>query len=132
MSSGVLSIFSRRSVIQLTNTFLNRAADPKAKAGASAASSKKKPGAVKKKRFDRGNDPLQFEKMAPTLFNVTLPGDADSEYPQWLFEIEDQLPRDQPVKLLTPEDGQRYFKQQSRKQIKSHNSIMLLTKGRGL
>ncbi|KAN0026459.1 hypothetical protein ACTFIV_007444 [Dictyostelium citrinum] len=123
----MFSLITRKSIFGVAN-FIARA-EPKGKAA--AASGKKKPGAAKKKRFDRGNLPLKLEKMPQVLFKTKLP-DENSKYPDWLFEIEDQLPYDKPVKLLSPEDGQRYFKQLSRQNIKTHNKIMEMTKGRGL
>ncbi|EAL71222.1 hypothetical protein DDB_G0272140 [Dictyostelium discoideum AX4] len=122
----MFSLITRKSIFGVAN-FIARA-EPKGKA---AAGGKKKPGAAKKKRFDRGNLPLKLEKLSPTIFKTKLP-DENSKYPDWLFEIEDQLPYDQPVKLLSPEDGQRYYKQISRQNIKTHNKIMEMTKGRGL
>ncbi|KAM9985071.1 hypothetical protein ACTFIY_009503 [Dictyostelium cf. discoideum] len=122
----MFSLITRKSIFGVAN-FIARA-EPKGKA---AAGGKKKPGASKKKRFDRGNLPLKLEKLSPTIFKTKLP-DENSKYPDWLFEIEDQLPYDQPVKLLSPEDGQRYYKQISRQNIKTHNKIMEMTKGRGL
>ncbi|KAN0033373.1 hypothetical protein ACTA71_002798 [Dictyostelium dimigraforme] len=123
----MLSFITRRSIFGAVN--LVARAEPKGKAA--AAGGKKKPGAAKKKRFDRGNIPLKLEKMPQAIFKTKLP-EENAKYPDWLFEIEDQLPHDKPVKLLSPEDGQRYFKQLSRKGIKTHNKIMEMTKGRGL
>eukprot|EP01133_Synstelium_polycarpum_P008951 gene8951-10497_t len=102
------------------------------KKGTNPAPKKKAAGGGKKKKFDRGPTSLVLTKVSPTLFKTVMPTDKDSDYPEWLWEIEDQLPRDQPVKTLTPADGGRYFKQQSRKAIKLHNEIMLATKGKGL
>ncbi|KAF2077277.1 hypothetical protein CYY_001402 [Polysphondylium violaceum] len=106
----------------------------RAKAPAAPAAGKKKGAAVKKKRFDRGNEPLKFEKMAPSLFKCTLPGDKDSEYPAWLLDgtLDPQLPSSKGVPILSAEAGARYYKQISKKEIKAFNNIMKLTKGRGL
>ncbi|EFA83598.1 hypothetical protein PPL_02664 [Heterostelium album PN500] len=135
--SNLFSALIRRTVLpfqqQCSGAFLTTMrAEPKKGAPAGKGAVKKKAGgAPKKKKNDRGNTPLQLEKVAPQLFTTKLPQN-DSDYPDWLYEIEEQLPRDQPVKILTPADGGRYFKQQNRKKIKLHNEIMLATKGKGL
>ncbi|EGC34263.1 hypothetical protein DICPUDRAFT_80001 [Dictyostelium purpureum] len=123
-----MSLITRKSIFSTISYITRAAADKKG----AAAGGKKKPGAgAKKKRFDRGNEPLVLEKISTVVFKTPLPTEKD-EFPAWLFEIEDQLPRDKKVRLLLPEDGARYYKQQARSGIKTHNQIMALTKGRGL
>eukprot|EP01132_Coremiostelium_polycephalum_P012752 gene12752-15593_t len=127
----MFSLVTRRStILSQISSYITRA-EPKGKAAA-GGKGKGKPGAAKKKRFERASpDPLDLGKVNTQLFQVDLP-QKESDYPSWLYKINDQLPRDKPVRLLTPADGSRYFKQQSRLKIKANNEIMKMTRGRGL
>ncbi|EGG22587.1 hypothetical protein DFA_04717 [Cavenderia fasciculata] len=130
-----MSQLFRRSIVALQSHGISLM---QGRAAPAKAAAKKKGGAPSKKKnsttttTDRGTAPLKLEAISPSLFTTQLPSDANSEYPAWLFEIDDQLPRDKPVRLLTPEDEGRYFKQKARHQIKERNAIMLATKGKGL
>ncbi|GAM21892.1 hypothetical protein SAMD00019534_050670 [Acytostelium subglobosum LB1] len=130
----MLSLVLRRSPVLSQGCLGNimRAEPKKGAPVGKGAPVKKKAGGGKKKKNDRGPNPLDLAKVSPHLFNADLLPKTNADYPSWLFEIDEQLPRDKPVKILTPADGDRYYKQQNRKSIKLHNEIMLATKGKGL